>query len=164
MMFLTSTLLWAGDKSDLVKAGIVLKLDKFIHFAENNIACHGKKMAPIQVIGKSDLTKAIKALATKSSTDKSNLPAIITDLQALQPCSLLVIAPTDQATLANIIAVAKEKSVLTVSDQEGYGVMGVVFNFFIVNNKVKFEINKSISDEEKLSISYKLLQLATLLE
>jgi hypothetical protein len=52
--------------------------------------------------------------------------------------------------------------ILTIGDTEGFGEKGVMINFIIRDNKVRFEINPEAARRAGLTISSKLLSLATI--
>ena len=54
--------------------------------------------------------------------------------------------------------------VLTVADSAGFGERGVAVNFFLENDRVRFEINLATLRRDHLEISAKLLRLARLLK
>jgi hypothetical protein len=76
-------------------------------------------------------------------------------------CHMVFIGKTDRETLARLLAVLRAKPVLTVSDHESYGQLGVHINFFMEGDKrVRFEINERRARTSSLHISYQLLQVA----
>jgi hypothetical protein len=50
--------------------------------------------------------------------------------------------------------------VITVGDTVGYANKGVMINFFLENNKVRFEINIDMFKQKNMQVSSKLLSLA----
>lgn len=78
----------------------------------------------------------------------------------LRECSVLFISASDSGNLSQILEGIKGAPVLTVGDTEGYAGRGVVVNFFLEDNKVRFEINVEASRLAGLTISSQLLKLA----
>jgi hypothetical protein len=57
----------------------------------------------------------------------------------------------------------KTQAVLTVSDIEGFTAYGGIIQFKLVDNKVRFNINTDNARQAGLTISSKLLSLATII-
>lgn len=151
----------SATKSDLVKAGIVQKLSRFIRWSDDNNQCNNEKVYPVLFYGDSPLTTTLHdLLATTDGYDAKK----VTSVEEISPCSMLVLAELDSTALASLVELAVERSVITVSDNEGYGTSGVILNLYILNNKVKFEINQRMAEKSKISVSYKLLQLAKIVD
>ena len=60
----------------------------------------------------------------------------------------------------NIIAFSKDKPILTIGDYDKYAENGVLINFYIEDNKIRFEINETALSLSGLHSSYLLLNLA----
>lgn len=75
-------------------------------------------------------------------------------------CHILFISTANKEILPEILMHTKDKPILTVSDTEGFAENGVLINFYLAGNKIKFEINERAVHESGLVMSYKLLSLA----
>jgi hypothetical protein len=76
-------------------------------------------------------------------------------------CQIVFIAGgATEAERLGVIKAARSHPVLTVSESAGLAERGVVVNFFIEQNKIRFEINVQTAREQGLKISSKLLSLA----
>ena len=75
-------------------------------------------------------------------------------------CDILFIAGSQEQQLTEIIRRLDGAPVLTVGDTDGYASRGVMINFFMENNKVRFEINPEQADRAGFKISSRLLKLA----
>jgi len=77
------------------------------------------------------------------------------------PCHILFIsASTDVKIKAEALAKLQNKGVLLVSEEAGLVQQGAAVNFYIENNKVRFEINVETARQQQLKVSSKLLSLA----
>lgn len=79
---------------------------------------------------------------------------------SLKECRVLFIAASEHDNLDRILTNIGNSPVLTVGDTEGYAERGVVVNFYMEKNKVRFEINREAAARAGLSISSQLLKLA----
>jgi hypothetical protein len=59
-----------------------------------------------------------------------------------------------------ILSCTGNKPILTVSDTKGFAEKGVLINFYMMGDKIKFEINEKAVHESGLVMSYRLLNLA----
>src|ERR1700674_1256366 len=78
----------------------------------------------------------------------------------IQECRVLFISASESGNLSQILEGIKGAPVLTVGDTEGYAGRGVIINFYLQENKVRFEINVEASKQAGLAISSQLLKLA----
>jgi YfiR/HmsC-like len=79
-------------------------------------------------------------------------------------CEILFIAGSENERLPEVLHQLNGKPVLTVGDTKPYAARGVMINFFMENNKVRFKINLKKARESGFKISSRLLKLAAVLE
>jgi hypothetical protein len=75
-------------------------------------------------------------------------------------CHILFISSSNKKILPEILSRTRDKPILTVSDTSGFAENGVLINFYLDGNKIKFEINERAVHESGLVMSYRLLSLA----
>ena len=83
------------------------------------------------------------------------------DLSNIQ---ILFISPQKKEMINEMIIKAYDKKTLLISDTKGYGKLGTHINFFIEDNRVKFEINESSMRSSGFFVSYRLLNIARIIE
>ncbi len=77
------------------------------------------------------------------------------------PCHILFIsAAADAKVKAEALAKLQSKGILLVGEETGLVQQGAVVNFYVENNKVRFEINVETAKQQQLKVSSKLLSLA----
>ena len=81
-------------------------------------------------------------------------------METLKRCHLLFICPSEKKTVNEIIDLVKDQGVLTVADTQGFLDAGGIVNFVIEDNKVRFDINLTASENAGLKIRSQLLRLA----
>lgn len=79
-----------------------------------------------------------------------------------RPVHLLVISGSEERELAGHLRRLEGVSVLTVADTPGFARRGVMVNFVVVDQRVRFEVNLARAQEAGLRLSSQLLKLATL--
>lgn len=82
----------------------------------------------------------------------------------LKECQVLFIEPSEASDLPRLLDSLKGNPILTVGDSEGYAEHGVVINFYLEQNKVRFEINVDAARRAGLKISSQLLKLARIIQ
>lgn len=148
----------------LLKAGFLERFTRFIEWpGETNIADNTKPFV-ISVIGKNPFDEKLDHFfeTTKIKNRKVEI-RYISELEEIQGSHILFITKSKEKQLSGILSLTQEKPVLTVSDTNGFGEKGVRINFFIEQNKIRFEINKDAVQKSGLQISYLLLNLAKII-
>ncbi|HKB07504.1 MAG TPA: YfiR family protein [Candidatus Polarisedimenticolia bacterium] len=76
-------------------------------------------------------------------------------------CQILYLGTAGTSRIASYLEAVRTAPVLTVGDSLGFIRRGGVINFFIRDNRVRFEVNPDAASRAGLRISSKLLQLAS---
>lgn len=113
------------------------------------------------VYGRNPFGAEIDGLDGKAVGERHIAVHRITDLEALTACQLVFIADAANGSLPRVLASLRGVAVLTVADSAGAADQGVVLNMSVVSNRITFEANLAAAREAKLSLSSKLLRLAT---
>lgn len=82
----------------------------------------------------------------------------IADIEASH---VLFISASEKGRLSRVLEALGDGPVLTIGETEGFSELGVVINFTMEQNKVRFEINLDAARKAELTISSKLLRLAS---
>lgn len=148
----------------LMKAGFLERFTRFIEWpVETNITDSSKPFV-ISVIGKNPFDEKLDQFfeTTKIKNRKVEI-RYISELGEIKNTHVLFITKSKQKQLSEILSLTQGKPVLTVSDTDGFGKKGVLINFYIEQNKIRFEINKNTIQESGLQISYLLLNIAKII-
>lgn len=82
----------------------------------------------------------------------------------LRECRVLFITASEAGNLKHILDSIKGSAVLTVGDSAGYAGQGVMVNFYLEDERVRFEINVEAARRVDLKISSQLLKLARVVQ
>jgi hypothetical protein len=82
----------------------------------------------------------------------------ISKLEGVEHCPLLYVSQSKRKEILQITEWSKENGILTVGDTEDYGKNGVIINFYIEDEQVRFEINARAARETGISINSLLLK------
>jgi hypothetical protein len=77
-------------------------------------------------------------------------------------CKAIFITSSERTRISQITGQLKQSGILTISDTSGFGKKGVMVNFFLDQNKIRFEINLGAAEESGVKISSQLLNLSTI--
>lgn len=83
-----------------------------------------------------------------------------TTLDGIGKCNILYVTPDVTTPLSDIIARINGKSILLVTEKQGYALKGAAINFVVVENKQKFELNKANAEKYNLKVSAQLVTLS----
>ena len=76
-------------------------------------------------------------------------------------CSVMFVTGPDPQSIAQTLAAVRGSPVLTVTDSQHNPDDSGIINFVIADSRVRFEINPQAAEANRLTISSKLLNLAT---
>jgi hypothetical protein len=116
----------------------------------------------IGVLGADPFGTVLDEIATAAKVDGRPVVAKrFATLAEYSPCHILFItASTDAKVKTEVLTKLQNKGVLLVGEEAGLVQQGAVVNFYIENNKVRFEINVGTARQHQLKVSSKLLSLA----
>ena len=99
----------------------------------------------------------------KKIKDKKVKIVYVKKLQQLPECQILFISKTDSEKLQKILDDLKGKPILTISDTEGFAQAGCFINYYLNENKLRFEINQKAMQNAGFTIDYRLLRVSKIL-
>ncbi len=116
----------------------------------------------IGILGSAPMETTLREIAaTKRINGRRIVVEHFASAGAIKPCQILFISrrvPPDDRRLA--VERLRDQHVLIVGESAGFARRGAVVNFFVENNKIRFEINVDAARRHQLKISSKLFALA----
>lgn len=158
-----------ADASDYVeeyniKAGYLRHLGKFASWPED-IFSNNKIPFSICILGKSPFSPVIIDALNNKDVQGRKLRLLflkVTDQQAKQ-CQIIFISRSEKPRIQTILAWAKERPILTVSDIDNFVKIGGMIEMSNVGNGITLFINLPVSRASSIIISAELLALATVI-
>ena len=117
------------------------------------------------VLGKSPITEQMRLIAKEQlvKNKKMNIKEY-DNLDQVGFCHILFIPENSPIPIEKIVSKFAEKPVLIVTEEAEQKENGSHINFFISDNKLKFEINRKAVNKVGIKISSQLLQHAILVD
>lgn len=147
-----------GSAEYRIKAAFLYNFTRFIHWP---VSAGGEQTdMRVCIIGEDKYGKALNSIVGKKVRDRALVIERRADLGNAGTngtCHIVVFGRLDQAELSRLIG----QPVLTIGDTPGFAVAGGIIEFHLVENKVRFKINREAADAAGLSVSSRLLGLAT---
>ena len=158
LAFVLATLSSKGQQADLesnLKAAFLYNFTRYIDWPPDD-----ETTFIIGIVGPSDLDDALKEIARNNTVDNKKIVIRRFDKpEQITPCQVLFISRRVKANLADILA-RTGRGELTVAEKEGAARNGIMFNFVLMGDKLKFEVNTKALNAGGLRVSSQLLRLA----
>jgi hypothetical protein len=139
-----------------VKAVFLYNFLQFIEWPANN-----NPGLTICILGDDPFGNDIDGILNETvNKRKLSVKYIPSDYSELKKCNLVFISHSEKDHLSEILQETREYPIVTISDTVGFAERGVMINFYLQENKIRFEINKDTASRSGIRISSKLLNLA----
>lgn len=145
----------------LMKAIAMEQLSRFIEWPSEAFDSNPSTPFIIAVIGKNPFGKKLEEAYTDHHIKKRTVKIVyIEKIEQLEDCHILFVSSSKKKELSKIVDTLKGTPILTVADTHGYAESGILANFFIEDNKLRFEINEKGMEEAGLNVSFLLIKVA----
>ena len=142
-----------------LKAAFLYRFTDYVDWGINN-----DQNFTIAVLGESEITTPLNEIArNKKVKDKSMYIKEYKDINEAGSCQVVFVSKNYTGNIESVISKVGDKPVLIITEQPGACEKGADINFFVLENKLKFEINQKAVAKAGLRISSQLLQHATLI-
>lgn len=141
-----------------VKAAFLLNFAKFINWPP------GSDEMSLCILGEDPFDGDIDIIQGKPVKGRALAVKRIKTVQEARDCKILFISSAVKTSMMHTVAALKGIHVLTVGDTEGFAQQGVIINFYLEDEKVRFEINIEAAKHAGIQISSNLLKLARIVE
>ncbi|NWJ52389.1 MAG: YfiR family protein [Bacteroidetes bacterium] len=147
-----------------MKAVAFEKLSLFISWQANVIKNDPSQEFVIAVLGQNPFGNILKDVyKDKKIKDKRVKIVYFKNIKQLPECQILFISKIDPVDLQKVLSYVKGRPILTISDTEGFAEAGCFINFYIYENKLRFEINQKGMQDAGFTIDYRLLRVSKIL-
>lgn len=146
-----------------VKATFLYNFAKFVEWPGKKFIRNGD-VINLCLLGEDPFGPAFDTIQDETVGNKRLVIKHLNRHQHLESCHLLFISGSEEADLAQIVKSIRGLSILSVADTKGFAQQGVIINFYIDRNKVRFEINVDAANRSGLRISSKLMKLGRIIQ
>ena len=165
-------LAFAGNFSDdqigeMVK--FVSDLDKNVTWPKGRRTEGAGQLFVVAALGKTPVTARLIGLNTKKSSAGRKIKVRLVTVDLLPSnAHVMFISSDDQIEVQKVIKMLKGTGTLTVTHGKDFGELGAMVNFYTVkeNGKdvLKYELNMTAIQEEKLEFEKDLIEIAKIIE
>ncbi len=147
-----------------IKAAFLYNFTKYVSWPASKFADEDTPLS-LCVIGQDPFGPVLEETITgKTFKGRAILINRLQAIDDLKQCHLLFVSSSEQDRVAQITSSASGAGVLTTGDMDRFTNQGGVIKLTKQRNKVRFEINRTAADRAGLTISSRLLKLATIVE
>lgn len=118
----------------------------------------------IGIYGTNHFKEFVKDLEYRVINNKTVKVIEITSYSNVKDLDILFISYGTKKQITDLIALCKKNNVLSISDRMGMIEKGIMINFFIENNNIRFELNKKVFDDQRFKVSSRLWRMGKIIE
>lgn len=145
----------------LMKTGFIERFTRFINWPNDSVQNDTINPFIITVLGENPFDCTLNEFYSDTMIKKRNVVInYISSISELEPCHILFISGSCKSDLEQILNIANQHAILTISETKGFAKKGVLINFYIDKNKIRFEINQQAFKDSGLKVSHLLLKIA----
>jgi hypothetical protein len=147
-----------------LKAVFLFQFSQFVEWPETAFAQDGAPFS-VCVLGEDPFKQYLDDAVRGEQV--GNRPFVVKRFQRVEQvegCQILFIAQPSRFPLESTLSALHERSILTVADSRAFADRGGVVEFVTVDNRLRLRINPEAARAADLTISSKLLSLASLVE
>lgn len=143
-----------------IKAAFLYNFGKFVQWPANTFASTNAPMT-IGIYGDDPFHGNLASVINGRSINGHAVVSRPVTFNELKTCQILFICASEQKNIDGILKELDDAGVLTVTENLDPFKSGVMINFVLQNDQIRFEINDAAARRVGLKISSKLLILAT---
>lgn len=152
-----SSIAQTGAKAENVMAVYIYNFTKFFHWPDSN---QFDKFF-ISIYGESNILNPLKIIAGKEKVNgKQIVVKELTSLNNLDSCHILFLPNKNENQLPDILKLVSGKKILTISNSNGFAENGIGINFLSIDQKIRFEVNRSAIESVGIVPNSRILSLA----
>ena len=142
-----------------IKAAFVYNFIKFVDWPSGALPVSSDTIN-ICVLRDDPFAEALESIKGKTVKAKQVTIRRIEPGRDLEACQVVFIGSSEEKHMPQVMESLHGLNVLTVGEMERFVQLGGIINFFVQNNRVRFEINVNSAERAGLKLSSQLLSLA----
>jgi len=152
----------AAKSEEAVQAALILKFAKFVEWPRTEFRSASSPIV-IGVFGDDRLRELLTFMAIDRKASGRSLKIVDANTSSSwSSVQILFIDESESDKISRVLTSVNGKSVLTVSEAEGFTEKGGMIFFERVDSKLKLTINTAATREARLEVDSRLLDIATI--
>lgn len=144
-----------------VKAAFLYNIGKFIEWPERR--GENKEYLIVGILGHDCFEGKLEMLRGKKIRGRKIVIRKISSVNGAKNCDILFISSSEKTRIDLILRELANKPVLTVGDTDSFAEKGVMVNFYIENERIRFAINNEAARRADVRIHSNLLTLGRII-
>jgi hypothetical protein len=150
----------SGATESQVKAAYLYNFGKFVRWQTDR--AESLQTLTICVLGRDPFGGVLDATVEGESIDGKKITVKrLSTIQDLGSCSILFVAASEESRLGPVLTAAQHQGVLTVSDIPHFAEHGGIIGFVMLQDRIRFEVNRAAAEQSHLTLSSELLKVAS---
>lgn len=141
-----------------VKAGYILNIPMF---ADWPLSTGGCSYFTFAVMGETPLQDVLESMTVGKRIKNRPVEILATDdIPGTGCCKVLFIAASERYRLQQLLPLAHQRGIMTISDMRDFVKMGGMISLVTINNRITYDLNLAAARSAAISFSSQLLKLA----
>lgn len=158
MVFFSNAPLLAQYNKDVIKAAYIERITRFVDWPSKDSQVAGDQFV-IGVYDEDEFFYALKEVFKEKTIKELRVKVIsVKTPKQISACNICYISESARPHLNEFIDNANASSVLLISETTGFCQTGVHINFYVEEEKLKFELNEVSMASAGFKVSYLLKQ------
>jgi hypothetical protein len=145
-----------------IKAAMMINFFQFVDWPEESD--QSMELLTLGIIGADKFNGVLDSVEGRIVNGKRLKLRRFNSTRELNQCQILFVPESESYRADEILKSLNGAPVLTIGETERFTRMGGIIRFYIEENHVRFEINKTAANRSKLKISAKLMEIARVID
>jgi hypothetical protein len=137
-----------------IKAAMMINFIQFVQWPDDD------PDLTIGIFGSNVFGGALDSIDGRIVNDKQVKLLHLNSIKELKQCQVVFVPESESYRADEILNAVNGFPVLTIGETERFAQLGGIIRFYLEQNHVRFEINKTAANHSKLKISAKLMEIA----
>jgi hypothetical protein len=158
MLVLSRLSLFAQYNENVIKAAYLERITRFVEWPVRDSILLNDKFV-IGVYEENDFYNTLTVIFKEKMIKDRRVTIIpITGPEQLTNCNICYLSENSKPLISKFVAAANSSGTLLISGTTGFGKAGVHINFYLEDERLKFEINEKSVGLAGFKVSYLLMQ------
>lgn len=162
-LFVLQVTLHLQPQEYALKTAFIERFTRFTDWPESIITEDTTQSFVISVLGDNSFEDKLDIFSNSKKIKQRKVEVrYINKISEIEGSHILFISESEEVNLSSILKYIENRPILTIGDTQGFAEQGVIINFYLEDDQVRFEINNEALNKTDLAINYLLLNYAKL--